>query len=112
MTSSQRLQPWTLTQLRDALPHDLAACGSELERSNVRAFYRQDLKRSAEQFRNVRNLTPGEVAILEDEGIRIAGGCGKSISIPSTNGGRMHCGGELTWLDGSKTREYCDKCAA
>lgn len=42
----------------------------------------------------------------------LAGGCGKSISVPGTNGGHMHCGGELTDLSGTKTREYCDKCGA
>lgn len=69
--SSQRTQPWNLTQLKAALPADLAQCSTEFERGNVRAFYRMDLKKSARHFLNERKLTPGELAILADEGIAL-----------------------------------------
>jgi len=69
--SVERLTPWTLTQLVDALPADLSACTSEFERQNVMAFFRMDLRRSACQFRNTRRLSPGEIAILEDNGITL-----------------------------------------
>jgi hypothetical protein len=67
--SSERLQPWNLTQLKDALPADLAQCQTPSERINVQAFYRMDLKKSARHFRLARKLTPGECAILLSEGI-------------------------------------------
>ena len=67
--SSQRTQPWNLTQLKDALPADLAQCSTEFERDNVRNFYRMNLKSFANCFLNERKLTPGELAILADEDI-------------------------------------------
>lgn len=67
--SSQRTQPWHLMQLKDALPADLTECSTELERDNVRNFYRMNLKSFAIHFLNERKLTPGELAILADEGI-------------------------------------------
>lgn len=69
--SSQRTQPWNLTQLKAALPADLAQCSSDLERKNVRGFYRMNLKRSAHHFLNDRKLTPGELAVLAHEGISL-----------------------------------------
>lgn len=69
--SSQRTQPWNLTQLKDALPADLAQCSTDHERIDVGGFYRMNLKRSAHHFLNERKLTPGELAILADEGISL-----------------------------------------
>ena len=37
-------------------------------------------------------------------------GCGSPTFVPGTNGGQMPCGGQLTWLDGSTTQQFCAYC--
>lgn len=67
--TSDRLKPWTLTQLALEMRNDLARCASESERVNCKAVCVSEMRDLANGIRMNRKLTPGEQAICEEYGI-------------------------------------------
>ena len=63
-------KPWTIKQLQEALYADLQVCSNEFERGMVRAIAGRHIREKAEEWAQLRKLTPAEVAIAEQHGYR------------------------------------------
>ena len=55
---------WTLTALYSAMIKDLELCQTEAEKINCKAICSKEIRTMAEELKNVRKLTPGEVSVL------------------------------------------------
>lgn len=66
----KQLKEWTVHQLQAALMRDLGQCQTDLERIMVRSIGGKELRLKAEAWAQVRQLTPGEVAIAQQYGYR------------------------------------------
>jgi hypothetical protein len=62
------MEAWTIKQLYSAMQADLASCGSQFERANVKAICGREIREKAHEWAKARKLTPFEVAIAEQFG--------------------------------------------
>ena len=70
--TENRTQAWSLWQLKQAMLADLNSCHTENERQLVRAICGKEIREKAIEWSKCRKLTPGEIAISEEFGARLA----------------------------------------
>ena len=67
-----RLKPWNCKHLRSEMQYHLGQCTTESEISMCKATFRMELKAMAgKALESGRKLTPGEMSILNEQGITI-----------------------------------------
>jgi len=65
---AQKLTPWTIKQLKEAMLNDLAMCQTEHERIMCKAINGRHIREMAIEWAKKRKLTPSEVAIAQEFG--------------------------------------------
>lgn len=64
------MKAWSIKQLKEALDQDLTQCTSAMERSNCQAIGGREIREKAQEWAQVRKLTPLEIAIAQSYGYR------------------------------------------
>jgi hypothetical protein len=59
---------WTVKQLKDAMTRDLEMCHTAHERIMCKAINGRHIRETAQQWAQIRKLTPAEVAIASEFG--------------------------------------------
>lgn len=62
------MKAWNIKQLNEAMQKDLESCGTDFERSMVKAICGKEIREKAIELSRTRKLTPFEIAIAEQYG--------------------------------------------